>query len=157
MARDLLGPRLLGGPSAIETRRVETSQGWSVEASHDAYVVPFGVRHERQITLSQQGLAVTGVDRVLPKAARTHGAFTFAIRFHIHPDVRISPSQGGGILLKLPNGEGWRFRTGGQLTVEESVYLGGEMVRRTEQLVITGDVKDQPVETAWIFEQIGTS
>ncbi|MGZ5923565.1 MAG: heparinase II/III family protein [Rhizomicrobium sp.] len=157
IGRDLLGLRLLGGPVAIETRRVETPQGWSVEASHDGYMVPFGLRHERQVTVSQQGLAVTGADRVLPKPARAHQTIPFTIRFHIHPDVRVSPSQGGGILLKLPNGEGWRFRTGAQLTVEESVYLGGDTVRRTEQLVISGSVKDKPVETAWIFEQIGAS
>jgi uncharacterized heparinase superfamily protein len=157
IGRDLLGPRLLGGPTAIETRRVETVQGWSIEAGHDAYLVPFGMRHERQITMSQQGLAITGIDRLLPKSGRAHVPLTFAIRFHVHPDVRVSPSQGGGILLKLPNGEGWRFRTGAPMTVEESVYLGGDVVRRTEQLVISGTVKDQPVETDWIFEQIGTS
>lgn len=157
IGRDLLGSRLLGGPSEINTRRVETAQGWCVEAGHDAYVAPFGIRHERQITISQQGLAVTGLDRVVPQAGRERRTTTFAIRFHIHPDVRVSPSQGGGILLKLPNGDGWRFRSGAQLSVEESVYLGGETVRRTEQLVLSGTVKDQPVETAWIFEQIGTS
>jgi uncharacterized heparinase superfamily protein len=157
IGRDLLGSRLLGGPSEINTRRVETAQGWCVEAGHDAYVVPFGIRHERLITISQQGLAVTGLDRAVPQAGRERATTTFAIRFHIHPDVRVSPSQGGGILLKLPNGDGWRFRSGAQLSVEESVYLGGETVRRTEQLVLSGTVKDQPVETAWIFEQIGTS
>ena len=157
IGRDLLGSLLLGGPVEIETRRVETPQGWSVEASHDGYLAQFGVRHERQVTVSQQGLAVTGADRLLPKPAKAHAVISFAIRFHIHPDVRVSPSQGGGILLKLPNGEGWRFRTGAQMTVEESVYLGGDTVRRTEQLVISGSVKDQPVEAAWIFEQIGSS
>ena len=157
IGRDLLGSRMLGGPSEIETRRVETPQGWCVEGGHDGYVVPFGIRHERQITVSQQGLAVTGLDRVLPQVRRERTTIPFAVRFHIHPDVRVSPSQGGGILLKLPNGEGWRFRTGAHLTVEESVYLGGETVRRTDQLVLTGAVKDQPVETAWIFEQIGSS
>ena len=35
--------------------------------------------------------------------------------------------EGGGILLKLPSGEGWRFRAGGGAAgLEESVYLGGE-------------------------------
>jgi hypothetical protein len=29
------------------------------------------------------------------------------------------------------------------------------MVRRTEQLVINGSVKDSPAEIAWVFEQIG--
>jgi uncharacterized heparinase superfamily protein len=157
IGRDLLGPRMLGGPTEIDTRRVETPQGWCVEAGHDGYSIPFGVRHERQVTISRQGLAVTGLDRMVPQAGRQRATTPFAIRFHIHPDVRVSSSQGGGILLKLPNGEGWRFRTGAQLSVEESVYLGGDTVRRADQLVVSGAIKDQTVETAWIFEQIGTS
>ncbi|MEJ1969913.1 MAG: heparinase II/III family protein [Rhizomicrobium sp.] len=58
------------------------------------------------------------------------------------------------MLLKLPSGEGWRFRSGGQIAIEESVYLGGDQVRRTEQIVLGGSVKDHDVETAWVFEQI---
>ena len=121
------------------SRRSETAQGWMVEASHDAYVAPNSVlRHERRITLSPQGLMVTGRR---PAGAGGHGAgsmLPFAVRFHIHPDVRVSRLEGGGILLKLPGGEGWRFRAGGgELAIEESIYLGGGAVRRTEQLVIT--------------------
>jgi len=154
-ARNLLGPRMIKGPEQIETRRVETTQGWSIEASHDGYLVPYAMRHERQITVSQQGLAVTGVDRLLPQQSKKPKDLSFTIRFHVHPDIRMSPSQGGGILLKLPSGEGWRFRSGAPASIEESVYLGGEQVRRAEQIVLTGAVKDQQVEVAWVFEQIG--
>ncbi len=119
--------------------------------------MPYGVRHEREVTLSQQGLAVTGVDRLLPQQGKKTKELSFAIRFHVHPDIRMSPSQGGGILLKLPSGEGWRFRSGVPASIEESVYLGGgEQVRRAEQIVLTGAVKDNQVEVAWVFEQIGT-
>ncbi len=152
--RRLLGARLLRGPQQIETRRVETTAGWSVEASHDAYMAPFGVRHERQITMSGQGHSVTGADRLLPRQAKTYKDVAFAIRFHIHPDIRMSQSQSGAVLLKLPNGEGWRFRAGGEIAIEESVYLGSDQVRRAEQIVLSGSVKDQPVEVAWVFEQI---
>jgi uncharacterized heparinase superfamily protein len=59
------------------------------------------------------------------------------------------------LLLKLPNGEGWRFRiSGGELGVEESVYLGDGSLRRSEQLVISGVVRDTPAEIGWAFEQI---
>lgn len=153
MARDLLGPRLVGGPLAATSRRAETPQGWTVDAVHDAYVPAFGLRHERQVTMSPQGLMVTGRDRLLPVYAK--GPQSFAVRFHIHPDVRVSRLEGGGILLKLPGGEGWRFRAGGgHLEVEESVYLGGATVRRTEQLVLSGTVKEIPTEIAWVFEQV---
>jgi uncharacterized heparinase superfamily protein len=153
--RNLLGPRLIGGANEIETRRVETAKGWTVEASHDFYVRPFGIRHEREVTLSPQGLALTGADRLLPQKGHGGSAVPFAIRFHIHPDVRVSLAQSGDVILKLPSGEGWRFRTGAPLVVEESIYLGGDTVRRAEQLVLTGSVKDAQVEIAWIFEQIG--
>jgi uncharacterized heparinase superfamily protein len=154
LGRDLLGPRLVGGPQQPFSRRTETAQGWMIEASHDAYVSEFGLRHERKISLSPQGTMVTGADLLVPVTAR-RGALDFTIRFHIHPDVRTSRLEGGGILLKLPNGEGWRFRSGGgELTVEESIYLGSETVRRAEQLVVTGQVRDTPMEAAWVFEQI---
>jgi uncharacterized heparinase superfamily protein len=153
--RNLLGPRLIGGTNEIETRRVETANGWTVEASHDFYVRPFGIRHERELTLSPQGLALTGADRLTPQKGHGAHAVPFAVRFHIHPDVRLSLAQSGDVILKLPGGEGWRFRAGAPVTVEESIYLGGDTVRRAEQLVISGTVKDAQVEVAWIFEQIG--
>jgi uncharacterized heparinase superfamily protein len=131
-----------------------------VAAMHAAYVELFGVSHERQITLSPQGLMVTGRDRLVPDSGKNGdgkiaAGRNFAVRFHIHPDVRVSRLDGGGILLKLPGGEGWRFRSGGGLLdVEESVYLGGHVVRRAEQLVVSGTMKDSPAEIAWVFEQI---
>jgi len=153
IACDLLGPQLMGGPQEPTSRRSETAQGWTVDAVSDAYLAPFGIRHERQVTLSPQGLMVTGRDRLIPTHKGESLAFT--VRFHIHPDVRVSRLDGGGILLKLPGGEGWRFRTGGGvLDVEESVYLGGPLVRRSEQLVVSGTVKNAPAEIAWVFEQI---
>jgi len=155
MARDYLGPRLLGNVSAVETRRVETAQGWMVEASHDGYVAAFGVRHERQITLATQGTSLIGSDRLVPPAKVQGIGREFAIRFHVHPEVRVSLSQGGDVLLKLPNGDGWRFRATAPVVVEESVYLGSDTLRRAEQLVVSGIVRDTPVDIAWIFEHIG--
>ncbi len=145
LARDLLGPRLVDGPLQCPSRRSETAQGWTVEASHDGYVPEFGLRHERKVTLSPQGLMLSGADRLVAAGKGPAGQLTFAVRFHIHPDVKVSRLEGGGILLKLPNGEGWRFRCGGgELSVEESIYLGGEVVRRAEQLVIAGTLRECP-------------
>jgi uncharacterized heparinase superfamily protein len=151
-----VGPRIVGGPEAIETRRIETEKGNIVVASHDGYVPQFGVRHERELTLSPHGLALTGTDRLMPRQDRKE-TLPFAVRFHIHPDVRLSRAESGYILLKLPNGEGWRFRATAPVAVEESVYVGGEAIRRSEQLVITGQVKNEPVEIGWIIEQIGAA
>jgi uncharacterized heparinase superfamily protein len=156
-ARDLLGPRLTGGPKQAVSQRSETAHGWMVEAAHDAYVPRFGLIHERKVTMSPQGLMVTGADRLVAAGKHLVGNLPFAVRFHIHPDVRVSRLEGGGVLLKLHGGEGWRFRCGGgELRVEESVYLGSGVVRKAEQLVISGVVNQSPAEVAWVFEQIVT-
>jgi uncharacterized heparinase superfamily protein len=153
-ARNALGARMMDGPVHVETNRTDTQQGTQVVASHDGYVKDFRIVHERMLTLSPNGMVLMGTDRLIPKSPR-RDLLSFAARFHIHPDVRVSTSQGGGILLKLPNGEGWRFRAGGgNVQIEESIYLGTTTARRAEQLVVTGQVRDQPVEIAWSFEQI---
>lgn len=162
----LLGARLVGGPIGVETRRLESAHGLSVEASHDAYVAHYGLVHQRRMTLSRGGFTLTGADRVIPvdpsppsghRDARN--GVPYAIRFHIHPDVRLSLAQGGSsVILKLPNREGWRFRCGGgDLSVEESIYFGGGASRRTEQIVIRSAVKAQAAESAWVFEQVGSA
>jgi uncharacterized heparinase superfamily protein len=153
----LLGPRLTGGPTAVPTHRQESSEGWTVEASHDGYLAAFGIVHERRLTLSSNGRMLSGSDRLLSRGGRRpRQAVPFAARFHIHPDVRASGSYGRDILLKLPSGDGWRFQaTGGETSVARSVYLGGDALRRCDQLVVSGSLGNEPVELAWSFERIG--
>ena len=158
LARDLLGARLLGGPTRVDTSREEISQGWRVDGRHDGYFKAFGILHERSLSLSPRGNVLSGMDRLVPNPdGASRKPVSFAARFHIHPDVRVSPSQGGGFILKLPNGEGWRFRCSGDAVIEESVYLGTGTLRRTEQFVISGIVKDTPAELGWAFEEMAGS
>jgi len=153
----LLGPRLTGEPTAVATHRQETSDGWTVEASHDGYLAAFGIVHERRLTLSLNGRLLSGSDRLLSRGGRrSRQAAPFAARFHMHPDVRVSGSYGRDILLKLPSGDGWRFQAmGGEISVAQSVYLGGDTLRRCDQLVVSGSLGTEPVELAWSFERIG--
>ncbi|MDE2465586.1 MAG: heparinase II/III family protein [Alphaproteobacteria bacterium] len=152
-ARRLIGPRMLGGPHRVDSERVDAAQGTSVSASHDGYLRRFGLVHARQLSLSADGARLIGKDRLLPKTGR-RGQRAFAIRFHIHPDIRVTQAQDGGLLLKLPGGEGWRFRCAGEAAIEESIYVGGDSPRRCEQIVITGRVDAEPVEFVWMFERM---
>ena len=160
--RDTLGPQLFDGPQYVETAREELAEGTLATGKQDGYLVRFGIAHERRVVLSTKGHTLTGVDCLSPlpsrrgRGRRQPPVLNFAIRFHIHPDIRLSLAQNGGsVILKLPSGEGWRFRCGGgNLAIEESIYLGSGRVRRTEQLVVTGTVRDDVVECAWVFENM---
>lgn len=151
--RRLLGGRLYYGAKVVPVRREEDARGWTVTAGHDAYVRTFAVHVERSMTLSPQGLALSGTDRFFP-TRKFRAPVPFAVRFHVHPDVRLSPAPNGSILLKLPNGEGWRFRAGLAAAIEESISFG-ETLRRAEQIVLAGAIVDRAVEVSWVFEQIG--
>lgn len=155
LARELIGPCLIGGPTMVESGRQETKGGWSVAARHDGYVKTHGVEHKRTLTLAPTGGLLIGCDVLTPRAPARRPGVAFAARFHLHPDIRSSISQRGDVLLKLPNGEGWRFACEfGAVSVEESVYFGGETARRCEQLILNGTVKDAPVTLNWAFEQV---
>ena len=157
----LLGSRLVDGPDLVETRRNEDAHGITVDANHDGYLAPFGAVHQRRMTLSPRGTALTGADRLIPAGPERRLGHSrkipFTIRFHVHPDVRVSMAQGGGsVILKLASGEGWRFRiASGVLSIEESVYFGSGAPRRCEQLVISGGWQGEIMEYLWLFEQLG--
>ena len=80
----------------------------------------------------------------------------YTIRFHLHPAVNASLQQDGeAVLLRLPNGGGWRLRAdGGRLALEESIYLGGAEPRRSEQVVLVGHA-DGPQQVKWAITKVG--
>ena len=84
--------------------------------------------------MSANGETVQGEDSLIGPEPRA-----FAVRFHLHPQVGVSlQSHGEAALLRLPSGGFWQLRArGGRMSVEESIYLGGPVPRRTEQVVIT--------------------
>ena len=68
-------------------RRVRPERGST--AMHHGYARRFGLLHERGLALSPDGATVHGLDALLdadPK--RPAGGVPFALRFHLHPDVR---------------------------------------------------------------------
>lgn len=81
----------------------------------------------------------------------------FAIRFHIHPAVRVSLAQDGAtVFLRQADGIGWRMRVGGaRMDLAESVYFGGGEARRTQQIVLSGRTGATPTMVKWALRREG--
>ena len=157
-----LGGVLGRRPAAVACRREEADGAIWIDASHDGYLEPFGVVHRRRLYLSPRGDDLRGEDTLAAPNGGTlaRGKLTgrkFAIRFHLHPGVKASlVREGGAALLRLPSGRGWRLRaSGGELGLEDSVYLGarGE-VKRTEQIVISGEFGETGAQVKWAVSQV---
>ena len=140
-------------PRRLEATRADSDGAVWAMASHDGYAPNFGLTHRRRLWLSADGADLRGEDTLIGGHKGV-----FAARFHLHPDVKVSLIQNGGAaLLRTPSGLAWRFNIGGgRLDLAESVYLGRDSVRRTEQLVVAGPVVDgAPIK--WALRQIARS
>ena len=135
----------------MEAQRQEANGAHWLEASHDGYRKVFGALHRRRLYLAESGEDIRGEDAV--EAESPH---SFTIHFHLHPSVNASLQQDGeAVLLRLPNGAGWRLRAdGARIALEESVYLGGGELRRSEQVTLT-TFADGPQQVKWAITKVG--
>lgn len=137
--------------------REDTKEACLIEASHDGYLPLNGLVHRRRLFLTDQGNDLRGEDSLI-STVNIGQEYDFAIRFHVHPRVLVSPTQSGEeVLLRLQSGIGWRFhQSGGVLSVEDSIYLGeGCRPRKTKQIVIHGRVREQEQTIRWAFQREG--
>lgn len=147
-----LKPRGLGRhPDVVEVQRQEANGAHRLEATHDGYRRQFGALHRRSVYMAESGEDVRGEDAV--EAAEPAA---FVVRFHLHPLVVPSLQQDGEtVVLRLASGGTWRFRAvGAAVSLEESVYLGGESPRASQQIVLTGST-DGPQLVKWAINKFG--
>ena len=138
-------------PESVVVQRQEANGAHWLDASHDGYRRPFGAIHHRRLYMAESGEDIRGEDAVEAASPQP-----YVVRFHLHPDVDASLQQDGeAVLLRLPGGGGWRLRAdGARISLEESVYLGGTELRRSEQVVLTG-YQDGPQQVKWAITKVG--
>ncbi len=137
-----LGPIILAGPTRIDVDRQTGPDGSDrLSARHDGYVARFGVLHEREIRINEQGNKIAGRDRLLlPDGMPTPNlpAAEVVARFHIHPSITVERSDDRRVRLVAPDGESWFFSIPvGELSVREDVFFADVSgIRPSEQLEI---------------------
>ena len=138
------------GVSEVEIdRRTLTSDKGNgatrLEASHNGYEARYGLTHRRILILRDDGTELRGEDLLVPGGRKgKNGKVSFAIRFHLGPNIDVRLSEDGqGAGLALPDGSLWQFRSGGgQITIEESIWADGQgRPQPVQQLVLQGLVE----------------
>ncbi len=154
----------VAGP--VKATRKEQESGIWLESHHEGYMGDYGLSHRRRLFMPREGHDVRGEDGLFAPMGSVpirRDQVPFAIRFHIHPKVRVSLSQDKSSALLVVDGKaGWRFRTdGGSLTLEDSVYLGtGSAPLKSQQLVIYGaafcdsDGESRSNRVRWSFRKL---
>lgn len=147
-----LKPRGLGRrPEVVDVQRQEANGAHRLEATHDGYRRISGAVHRRSVYMAESGEDVRGED-----AVEAPSPLPYVVRFHLHPLVVPSLQQDGEtVVLRLASGVTWRFRAvGAAVSLEESVYLGGDLPRGSQQIVLTGS-PDGPQLVKWAINKFG--
>jgi uncharacterized heparinase superfamily protein len=131
------------GPGAIHARRTEEEDGAWIDSHHDGYRAQFGYLHRRRLYLRRDGCELRGQDAVAAPlgVARPPKPAHFAVRFHVHPSVRVERCDIHAATLTPPNGPAWKFVTDARaMEIEKSVYLSGVNTpdTRARQIVLRG-------------------
>lgn len=154
----------VAGP--VRASRKEQESGIWLESHHEGYLGDYGLSHRRRLFMPRDGHDVRGEDSLFAPMGSVpirRDQVPFAIRFHVHPKVRVSLSQDKSSALLVVDGKaGWRFRTdGGEVSLEDSVYLAtGDAPIKTQQLVIYGqafcdsDGESRSNRVRWSFRKL---
>ena len=108
-----------------------------LDGSHNGYLPNMGIIHHRSFYLASSGNDIRGEDQLVYTGEPGDLPLKAIIRFHLHPRVRTSLIQrGSSALLRPHSGNVWRFRTDGNLKLEDSIYFGSALRQKSEQLVV---------------------
>jgi uncharacterized heparinase superfamily protein len=145
-ACDLDSDGSIVGQMRSSAQRFEEGGAFGLEMAHDGYRSRFGLIHNRILRLSGDGESLSGREILQGPAGRE-----FTLRWHLHPTVQVSLSQGGQTaLLRTPSGSGWRLRIErGTLELESSVYCGNAAPRRTMQIKTSALTNDGDTFVTW--------
>lgn len=139
----------------IEVTRHEAENGIIIDATHSGYESINNMIHRRRLYLGNDGSDLRGED-TLAGVDYPDKELAIAVRFHLHPRVPVSLiQQGRECLLRSQSGQGWRFfHVGGELRLENSVYLGQDgQARKTKQIVIYLTSDQTPMMIQWALQK----
>jgi uncharacterized heparinase superfamily protein len=152
--RNWLGDEIISGPDQIDVERREEASAITLVIEHNGYEPRFGLLHQRRIALHEDG-TLEGADRMRTGARGSSERRPFALRFHIHPAVRLKRVRAGhAVLCVLPNGRRWLFETGSVAAIEDSIFFAApDGPRASKQIVIAGETEDG-LEIKWRFRYV---
>ena len=136
----------------VQCSRREIDGRAVLEVASDGYKGLFDLEHRRFLMMSADGTELLGEDLLIGT-----GGKRFTVRFHLHPNVQATMIQNGNaVLLKPRRGRGWKMVSPDrEVLLEESIYIeNAARRRRTQQIVIPGEILGRGAAVKWRLVQI---
>ncbi len=149
-----LGDQIVAGPTQVEVVRHAVADGTCLELRHDGYQQRFGLMHARTLILSDDGRRLQGTDTLLRPGRGTRDC-RYAVRFHLHPEVRVGHDSDSGSVVLETRAQRWRFTsTEAAIHVEDSIFFAGVHGPRNIVQIVIHATTAETMQLRWTLERL---
>ncbi len=127
---------------------------WKVNASHDGYLKPHGIIHDREVEFYPEQLKFIGHDKIISNKGIKN--LKFEIRFHLEPNVKVMKTQDGKSILIDLDGEGWKFSSENtMMNIDKGLYFGEKnSFTDNQNIFISGMTNEENQTIRWVITKL---
>ena len=138
-------------PESIKVKRVERYNSNLIEIENYSYKQQYDSIHKRLLYVDKKGTDIRGEENIYCPYE-----LVYDIRFYLDPSVKASQiNNGKAILLKLPNGTGWKFISSlDKINLVSSRYMEiNKQPKNNEHILITGKTMELITIIKWSLKK----
>ena len=138
-------------PESIKVKRVERYNSNLIEIENYSYKQQYDSIHKRLLYVDKKGTDIRGEENIYCPYE-----LVYDIRFYLDPSVKTSQiNNGKAILLKLPNGTGWKFISSlDKINLVSRRYMEiNKQPKNNEHILITGKTMELITIIKWSLKK----
>ena len=143
-----------GSFKILEKNLIHEKNKWNILASHDGYQKKYGTIHERGLEFFLDTNVLVGRDSLLKR--KNFKSCNFEIRFHLHPESKVTKTQDQSVVLIELKNSGWKFSCKDYLIdIETGLFFGKKnSFIENQNIFISGTTQSEDQNILWEIKKI---
>ena len=142
------------GFKILDKKIILEKKYWKILASHDGYQKKYGTIHERGLEFFLDTNVLVGRDSLLKR--KNFKSCNFEIRFHLHPESKVTKTQDQSVVLIELENSGWKFSCKDYLIdIETGLFFGKKnSFIENQNIFISGTTQSEDQNILWEIKKI---
>tara|TARA_Y100000590_G_scaffold200054_1_gene227229 strand:+ start:691 stop:2322 length:1632 start_codon:yes stop_codon:yes gene_type:complete len=138
----------------FDKKIIVEKKNWKISACHDGYQKKYGIIHKRELEYLIDNNTLIGRDFLLKK--KNFKTCNFEIRFHLHPNAKVTKTQDKSVVLIELENSGWKFSCSNHLIdIETGLFFGKKNIYvENQNIFVSGITQDNDQQILWEIKKI---